>query len=85
MLLLRRPTLSSRFTTFFDELLSPDIKLVHEVIVTSQVTKLGGQVLGCLAELADKPLELKREMCRIYDNTSGHIWSGLHGICHRRC
>ena len=63
------------------EALPPEVSALRAVISTSQVTKLEGQLLGCLAELSDNPLKLKREMMRIYDNTPGQVWSGLHAIC----
>ena len=41
----------------FGEALPPDVFALHAVISTSQVTKLKGQIRGCLAELSDKHLK----------------------------
>ena len=50
------------------------------VINKGRTTNTEGTVIGCVSELHEKPIRLKREMTRLYNDTPSQIWQRLHPI-----
>ena len=70
-------TLKSIFDLFD---LSPNsaYAAARAALVIGTTTKIECQAIAILAELADKPVKLKRVFTNIYDQTDAAVWSKLH-------
>ena len=51
-----------------------------DVLSLAYVSRMEGQVCGIIAELNEKPVRLKREMKKTYDNTDAKVWEKLHKV-----
>ena len=70
-------TLKSIFD-LFDLPINDTLTNARASLLVGTATKLECQVIAILAELAEKPVKLKRAFTNIYDQTDAAVWSKLH-------